>query len=330
MVETSARRYTDAELSEATLVVTDEAELANALSIPPPPHCPPEIIVEYDLPEQADPRRCCFCQSHTPHRKGFVVRFDSTDRYLVGSHCGPKYLGLQFRSATGAHSKLKDRQGVLHKLAGIAELAPRIRDWCDDVLFVSLKEIDAAARALQKAAPDAVIRLRALMNSGGQLSEDIRVRDYAAEASRQDGLDGEEPSPIFTVQRSAIGPLRGSALLDVEAIQDAVYALKAHAAQVSSVVSKGTDGYLTTRLNGLAVEFDRKRDAASEGVSRAQRAHLFFAPDHLAHLARWARQGTNDKLEARGGALVIEGRAGSVTIAAPPPIAVPPMPKAEG
>lgn len=331
MAETTAPRFTDAQLSEATLVVIDLADLADALSTPPPPHVPAEIIVEYDLPEKTDPRRCCFCPSHTLHRKGFVVRFDSSDHYLVGSHCGPKYLGLQFTSATGAHSKLKDRQAALRRLRQISASATGLRAWCDDILFgAGLKALDEAARKFKASAPDAFIRLRAIANGDGQLYEEVRVRDYAGEAIRKDNSEGNGGvSPIYRTERLPIGTLRGRGLLNTESIRDTVYALKAHAAQVASVMTKPTDGFVVSKLRNLAIEFDRKREAALDSVRSLQRAHLFFEPDHVQQLAQWARQASSNILRGENGQLVIDGRDGPILMEQLPAVLVPLPPKVE-
>jgi len=330
MTELSARRFSDAELLDAELVITDGNQLDHATSSPPPPGLSPKIVAEYDLPSGADARRCCYCPSHTRHRKGFIVTFESPDLYLVGSHCGPKYLGLEFKVATGTHSKLKDRKSALVRLSQIAAIASELRNWCETLLFSEgWKALDAVARQFQAAAPDAFIRLRAIVNTSGQLIEDVQVRDFAAEALRKDsGDETKNLPPIFRTESVVIAPLRGRGFLMTEDIRSSVYALKIQAAEVTSVASKPTDGFMVGKLTNLAVEFDRKRKAVLEGIERLQRAHLFLSPDHIEALVRWAEGGTSNRLRVEDGRLVLDGKGGPTVLAAPPALIVPPPPSA--
>ena len=312
MKTTTGRRLTDEQLRTAKLVLVDPLTVEGLSNDSPDKDFPPVVLGEYHLPSDKPQLRCSYCRQRAPHRKGFLVEFAPGSIHLVGSVCGPTQLDLQFGHARQSHADLVRRQGYLRRVDLICASAAHWTDSCDGILFsTKLAEIEAKSAELKKTAGDAFARLRATFFAGRQLSEEVDVRDFEAERRRDElSSNDDRGGPIFRKESISIGQLRGTGLLQGDALRAAIHTFKRNIQNLRSIALRNTDNITTKNLvkELLRVENDHVR--ANEAIRALNDCHRFFDVDHLELLARWSVGSSSDRLANNRGKLTISGRDG--------------------
>lgn len=132
---------TDAELLAVPWYIDDPRTLPNIQEIIPNDLGEFQIEIEYKRDQSDAPVRCAHCPHHTQHWHGFVLKASDGRRFLLGSHCGPKAYGADYRVASNARSRKKQRYEALTKWLSIREALGDIADALADL------EQDAAYKA---------------------------------------------------------------------------------------------------------------------------------------------------------------------------------------
>ncbi|WP_066775031.1 hypothetical protein [Sphingomonas sp. CCH5-D11] len=284
------RRLTDAELATAVLDIEDPLAIENLSRTRPDASLQPSIIGEYHRPTTEQAIWCCHCQTHR-HWNGFVVENETGNRYVIGSHCGPKHYELSFASARRQHTDLKQRQGLSRRLADILLVDAELLDSITHVLqSEGLRRIDAARAAIKKAAGDMFFRLQPIAVRGATLTESVRVRDYAAEA-RRPSSDKRDESPIYSFENRSIGTLEGAGLLIENGdCRDELLALRQALIEARKAHTRGTDSITTTDLQKIVKRCDEAHSRAEHAIALARRAPAFFSNENVSRLERWSEQ----------------------------------------
>lgn len=284
------RRLSDAELATAVLDIEDPLVIENLSRARPDATLQPVIIGEYHRPTSEQAIWCCHCQANR-HWNGFVVENKTGNRYVIGSHCGPKHYELSFASARRQHTDLKQRQGLGRRLADIVRVDAELLDSIARVLqSEGLRRIDQARSAIKKAAGDMFFRLQPMAARGAALTESVRVRDYAAEARRPTSGKGDE-SPIYTFENQRIGPLEGAGLLIEHGdCRDELLALRQAVVEARKAHAGGTDSITTTDLQKIVKRCEEAHSRAEQAIALARRAPSFFSDENLSRLERWSEQ----------------------------------------
>lgn len=294
--------FDDAALRTAQLVIDPYSVEGLCLS-PPAEGAVIKIDGEYHVPDEADPLRCCLCPQHTPHRNGFVIVADGAARHLIGSTCGPKHLGITFRTAKNQHQDRLNRQGSLHRLDAVLERYDAFRDQCDGVLFSTLfKSLQERSAQFEAAAGDATVRLRSFLLRGAPLTENVSVRDFAAEERREDDKD---KTPIYKREPRSVGMLAGGGFLHVERLRETVFAFKNGLRTLKQAVAGGTATISTKRLATMLKELSDAHGAANAAIASINGAPAFFSMDNLDRLERWSHEGATQKVSWAEGGLEI-------------------------
>jgi hypothetical protein len=317
----------DAALVSTRLVITDPSELADALSSKPPTGAAVELLSWYDVPKGAD-QRCCFCSNHTAHRLGYLCKFGTEDaKYLVGNVCGREILGDEFIIATRSFKGDIQRQKVIQRLQSFGARAEEFIGWSDSVLFSDdLRQLAALAAQFSSLAGDAFIRLKSLSKAGGMLTQNIQVRDYAAEQSRN---EDDKRGPIFKYEEQAIGRLVGSALFDIDSLKDDVYQLKKSVKEAAATAQAITanKGENTTTLKRISKRVSDSHVAARRAIDALSTAQRFFEADNLNNVIRWYSGSSNFTFRVEGGGLSItKGSNEPTLLQAPKPVQWPLIP----
>jgi hypothetical protein len=323
---TTTRRLSDAQLADAVLDITEPMLVDNLSLDRPDRSLIPTIIGEYHRPRTADPIWCCHCRARRPWN-GFVIENDSGFRYLIGSHCGPKYYELSFAQARRQHNDLKQRRGLVVRLEALVARADLILAVVDSILHSkALRSVDEVRSAIEKAGGDAFFRLLPVAMTGGSLSEAVRVRDYAAEARRQNS--SSEAAPIYAFENRTLGPLSGAALLISNGdCRDQMLALKQGLASVRALHAKGTDAIGTTAFMKIIRECERAHEAAQSAIRSARQAPDFFSRENVLRLERWSEQFDSFVLRWNvRGLELIPARGPARVIDALPPVNLPDLP----
>lgn len=299
----------DVDLINAELVIRDPAKLVGALSSAPPSNTQPTVLQEYDLPNAPDaPQRCCFCRTHTVHRKGFLCSFGSRALYLVGSTCGPKYCGLQFQQATAKHRDRKKRQDALHRLAAICDSSDALISWCDSSIFdADVKKLIAESKKLKSLAGDAYVRLRSSASSGIPLSKEVRRRDYAAEAQRP---SNDRRGPIYRTDTVPIGRVQGDAFLFVDELRDDFHELKVAVRRAVSTYRAvmADSNQKTAALAKVVLETSKALRTAKLSAARISQAHNFFNETNLRNIEDWYTGTSSVNFNVSGSKLLVMSR----------------------
>jgi hypothetical protein len=284
------RRLTDVELATAVLDIEDPLATENLSRTRPDASLQPTIIGEYHRPTTEQAIWCCHCQAHR-HWNGFVVENETGNRYVIGSHCGPKHYELSFASARRQHTDLKQRQGLGRRLADILRVDAELLDSIARVLqSEGLHRIDQARSAIKKAAGDMFFRLQPMAARGAALTEPVRVRDYAAEARRPASDKGDE-SPIYTFENQRIGTLEGAGLLIEHGdCRDELLALRQALVEARKAHTRGTDSITTTDLQKIVKRCEEAHSRAEQAIALARRAPAFFSNENVSRLERWSEQ----------------------------------------
>lgn len=315
------RRLSDAELATTALDIENPMATENLSRDRPDANLQPSIIGEYHRPRTEDAIWCCHCQGHR-HWNGFVVENETGNRYLIGSHCGPKHYELSFAAARRQHKDLKQRQGLGRRLADTLRVESELLDIITQVLQSDgLRRIDQARSAIKTAAGDMFFRLQPIAVAGAALTESVRVRDYAAEARRPDtGKKSEEP--LFTFESQRIGALDGAGLLIEHGdCRDELIVLRQAIQEARKVHTAGTDAVSTVELQRVVKRCEEAHQRAQQAIALARRAPAFFSDENVSRLERWSEQFDSFRIRREDdGLAVISNNGAAIRINAIEPV----------
>ncbi|MCR5872265.1 hypothetical protein LRS12_17060 [Sphingomonas sp. J344] len=301
---------TDAELASAVLDIEDPMAVERLSRSRPDANLQPSIVGEYHRPVSEDALWCCHCQGHR-HWNGFVVENETGNRYMIGSHCGPKHYELSFAAARRQHNELKQRQGLFLRLAAILAAEDELLKRITSVLQSDgLRRLDITRSQMKKSAGDIFFRLQPIALGGAVLTESVRVRDYAAEALRP--ANGKNEAPIYTFENQRIGPLLGaSVLIEHGDCRDHLIALRQAVGEARKLHTSGTDSISTSQLQKTVQRCEEQLQQAQQAIAMARRAPGFFSDENVTRLERWSGQFDGFKLRrTEGGIEVITGEGG--------------------
>lgn len=284
------RRLTDAELAATVLDIEDPLGIENLSRARPDASLQPIIIGEYHRQTTEQAIWCCHCQAHR-HWNGFVIENGTGNRYVIGSHCGPKHYELSFASARRQHTDLKQRQGLGRRLTEILRMDAELLGSIAHLLHSEgLRQIDTARAVIKKVAGDMFFRLQSIAMTGASLNESVRVRDYAAEARRPAGGKRDE-SPIYSFENRSLGALDGAALLIERGdCRDKLLALRQALLEARKAQTQGTDSIVTADLKKIVTACEEAHSRAEQAISLARRAPAFFSDENVSRLERWSEQ----------------------------------------
>jgi hypothetical protein len=328
---------TDDQLESVTWFTTDPQGLANVQPIAPAEIGSFIIEVEYKLDSATDEAvRCAHCPTHTPHWHGFVLLTDDGRRYLLGSVCGPKAYGADYRAASSARNRQARRHEAIQRWRRAQEhLADNVTTLTQIEASPAFRSVSAARGTFENRAPLMLARLQSLLrttNLSGQVALSITKtsRDEADEKSRQEQwarrvaelaelpLKNKEHARLMDEARARLRP--GQTTMRTEVIELGVLQgwrwLLDHdnptkrvrdinlRLQALAVLGQTTPGKTTTKIDHSARMVEAELKVAREALAVIGEAGAFFQPDNLARLDAWHEaQMKPGELRAQGGQL---------------------------
>lgn len=303
----SVQWFTDAPLSLPNLQPTIPLDLGDF-----------QIELAYELGADDQPVPCAHCPQHQKHRHGFVLRDGKGRRYLLGSTCGPKAYGSDYRLASSARTRMKRRYDALVRWKARCEDLP-------DLIFAlseassseAVKALRRARGALERNAPRVVTLLRSLRSSGARDELHLTVftseRDFEAENRVNEKFLAEVSAltdlnlgnkefhrrrqqiverlnwgqQIVTMQMRDFGMLQGSAWLrnpinPTTLLADTVSRLRGLYA-----IGRTTQDKKTSQIEKLSRQVDEELTAGENALRAISDAAAFFEPDHLSRVSAW-------------------------------------------
>lgn len=333
----SFRRYTDEQLASAEFRFRDPLAVENLCRDRPNPELEPEILGDYDLTppggKAANPEApwiwCSHCQG-ARHWRGFVITNATGLRYLIGSRCGPLHYGATFTGAQNAFTDRSRRADLVRRLGRIAAAAEAVCAAADQILHSpELRRLDEKREELRRASPNAFVRLASSVQSGMPLQEVVKVRNFEAEAERDDREGLKQPGPpLYRDERQSLGHLDGSALLRTRGdCRDRLVALKAAIAAAVRLRNQGTDEVATNVLRKAVTSAEDALQAGLGAIGEAENAHAFFSARNMMRLERWAGVHRDFSMIAEGGGLRIRTQhEGTRLVSALEPMRLPDLP----
>lgn len=276
-----------------------------------------EVELEYKL-SPGEEVLCGHCPQHQKHRNGFVLRDNHGKRYLLGSTCGPKAYGADYRMASNARAKAHRRYGALVKWRTLRDsLQKEIEAFATEAATETTKAVRRMRAAMERKAPRTLSAIRGVRPWGVQSErriviistardkaqeEEANARFYrAAAALTEERLSNKEHSQriralkedlgfgkeIMTTKEQDLGALTGAEWLIVpqcpaKRLSDATARLRALYA-----IGAVTDGRDVRMINSWSHETEKELAAALSAIEAISSAAAFFEPSHLAALAAW-------------------------------------------
>jgi hypothetical protein len=269
-------KLTDNQLLGIELRTDDPSAIENLSTNRPYLEGPPTILMEYHLPQSRATVRCCYCDTKTPHRNGFVIEGAYGRRHLIGSSCGPKHLGLSFNEArTGFKTQLA-RQSLLRRIAAMAPAMPAVAAYKTPT--EKLQGVLDAEEAFRVGAPELYRELRQLVVKGQPLSETIMVRDYEAEQR------SESEEPQYRPESRSIGQIEGAGLLRARTLRETFSERRRAVGAFMRAIAGGTDKLTERQLRAALQSLEQADQEARTAISLLNRAHAFFKETNFAKI----------------------------------------------
>lgn len=283
-----------------------------------------QIELAYDLTAEDAAVPCAHCPQHQKHRHGFVLRDDQDRRYLLGSTCGPKAYGSDYRIASNARGRAKRRYDLLTRWIALRDDLPdQIQELAGVAASGLARVLRSGRRRLEQEAPRTVDRLRQLRPSGNgsqlRLTQVREERDDAAEEAVMAGFLAEvrkltdlglpnrehnrrhaelrdrlgAGKPIIRVVETDHGTLTGADWIrfqqcPTDGLTDAVTRLRGLAA-----IGQTTQDIPTSRLSQIVRQADADLERSEQFVAAILGSRAFFDPVHLAAVCEWLNGGIN-------------------------------------
>ena len=283
-----------------------------------------QIELAYDLSPDDTPVPCAHCPQHQRHRHGFVLRDDRDRRYLLGSTCGPKAYGSDYRLASNARGQAKRRYDLLKRWITIsADVPNRVTELAVIASSPFTRILRSGRQRLEQKAPRTLARLRQLRPAGNdatlRLIQIHEERDRVAEEALMEtfidevraladlGLTNREHNrrhaeikerlgagrPIIKIVEIDHGVLRGAEWIRsnecaATGLADAVARLRGLAA-----IGQVTQDKTTPRLSQIVKQAEADLERADQCAAAILAAKEFFEPRHLAAVCAWLNGGIN-------------------------------------
>lgn len=332
------QHLTDEELEKVVWFTTDPMGLENIQPTIPETLGEFEIELEYRLDLGDRPVPCAHCPQHTPHRHGFVLKTAEGTRFLLGSVCGPKAYGSDYRLASRARTEMLKRYEALVRWKRAKEhLLDYIWALAEAEKSADFRAVGRAREALEKSTPGLLERLRTLrpntLMGTIELSALVRSRDVDAEAKRDRSWQAaiEEISslpnkehrrrhaelsaqfrpnePIFVEEDRQLGALQGwrwlfDATSPTKQISDITQRLRA----IYSL-GKTTQDKKRSQIEAFAKGVERDLELAKAALLIIREAGAFFSAENLERVVTWWTSVVhhNDRLTASGRELRVLG-----------------------
>lgn len=283
-----------------------------------------QIELAYDLAPEDAAVPCAHCPQHQPHRHGFVLRDAQGRRFLLGSTCGPKAYGTDYRLASNARTRTKRRYDVLTRWLRLRdELPAKIEELASIASSGQARVLRAGRNRLEQDAPRTVAKLRALrpsdVGSVLRMVHTTEARDDDAEEAVMSeflvevgklmdlGLNNHEYTRRHAQLKAQLGagqPIMRATQVDHGRLQGAdwIRADRCPSSTLADVVARlrglaaigqGTQDKATPRLSQLVRQANVDLEAAERCVDAIESAKEFFQPRHLSKLCSWLNGGIN-------------------------------------
>ncbi len=331
---------TDAELLSTPWYIDDPRSLPNIQEIIPANLGEFQVEIEYRRDPGDSPVRCAHCPHHTKHWHGFVLKTADGRRFLLGSHCGPKAYGADYRIASNARGRKKKRYEALVSWLRVRDVLPDIADALADLeKDASFKAVRRARAKLHRFAPSMIGRIHQIspesLTQRRRLQVAYSERDAADERRRQEEFEAAalaiidlpnkqhrlkmeelrqrfrpgQPT-IVEVQRDlgALPPmdwlLTGNAPDGI--VSDVAARLRGYVA-----VSQNTDVHPTAMIQRWTRDAKSDVALAVAAVQRMRNCGQFFASENLRSIVEWDVRHPKGAigLSAHGPTLVAKGEA---------------------
>jgi len=307
---------TDTQLLEVQWVTDNPSALPDRQPTVPPDLGEFQIEMAYDLSPQDDPVPCAHCPQHQKHRHGFVLRDAEGRRYLLGSTCGPKAYGSDYRVASNARKRAERRWKALTRWMNLRDDLP------DEIAHFDEMQSSPAAKAVRgmyaafERVPATLKTIRELRPSGLQghrsLSTVNRRRDLALEAKIEEAFLTEvaalDPTlnrrnfnsrrqeiidrlgrgkPIYVTEERDLGHLQGAEWLRSPSNPTIELTNRVRTLRGLHAQGRTTEGKPTNEVERLIQNVEREVAACESAAALVAGASVFFEPDHLGRLAEW-------------------------------------------
>jgi hypothetical protein len=316
------KSLTDEQLLEISFRTDDPAMLAGVVHELPATDETPFVEFAYNTKTGSGHKvRCIHCR-YDNHNRGFVLRFKNAARILVGKDCGKKLYGADFDVIEKDFDAAKDRAYYLRCKRSTLAAAPSFRAALSSLgRHPALAQFQDAKHSFNRAMPGLALDLaKAVLQDGGDLYLDEKVRDLDAEArreeqqdilaqhigtmtktairkAREDGLlrhEGKRPRPIFKRVPKRIGSIRGLAFfrVDQEPPRDRIGQLSARAIHILEALPAST--MTTAQLRVVFRDLGQIVDALIDEIDRLAELPDAFDAGNLSRIATWATARSED------------------------------------
>ena len=342
----------DAALLRRQFRISDPDALENLSQTLPDDYRLAELEFQYDVTpstrseKRKTPRRWCAHCGKPKQWIGAVMRSPSGVRFEIGHDCGTELFDLDFNIQQRLHDEDWKRQRALRRRARLLEVFPDALAECRELsggqALLSFEEILNEIKVGMPKLFGAICF--AADHAQGRMTIDHRVRDYAAEARREDGsrdFDGElaqaekrrangtmtltkfkairaelkelkshqDQSPIYTTLRKDIGPISGIEAFCGENNLKAVVQTN-----LNALAKNYTHLAVETRRLNLSDfrrtfrEIDGLIVEIENARARINALSKFLNPGHLRTLSNWMRaRNPDDEYKVDNGWLVHNG-----------------------
>lgn len=333
-------KLTDAELLSIPWYIDDPRTLPNIQESIPDDLGEFQIEIEYKRDPADSPVRCAHCPHHTQHWHGFVLKGADGRRFLLGSHCGPKAYGADYRVASNARTRKKQRYEALIKWLRIRDALPDIADALADLeKDASFRAVRRARAKLQRFAPSMLGRIHQISPESLTQRRHLHVayseRDAADEQRRQDEFEaavlaivdlpnkkhrlamdelrqrfGPGQPTIVQVQRD-LGALPPMEWLLTGNPPDRVVSDVAARLRGYVAVSQKTDAEPTTMIQRWARDAKADVALAVTAIQRMRTSDQFFTSENLRRIVEWDARYPKGALglSAQAATLIAKGEA---------------------
>ncbi len=316
------KSLTDEQLLETAFRADDPTRLDGVVHEVPTTDQTPFVEFAYDTKTNSGQKvRCVHCR-YPNHYRGFVLRFMDATRILVGKDCGKKLYGADFDLIEKDFDAARDRAYYLRCKRSALAAAPAFRAALASLRsHPAIGQFQATKHSFNRAMPALVPALaQACLQDGGALYVDGKVRDYEAEArreeqqdilaqrvgsmtktavtkARQDGLlrrDGAKPRPIFKLVPKLIGTIAGQAFFrtNQKSPSDRIEQLSARAFHVIDMLPVST--MTTAQLRVVFRDLDQIVGELIAEIDRLGTLDDAFETGNLSRIAEWATARSSD------------------------------------
>ena len=195
----------DDELLEVQFTTDDPTSLPNIVETLPERNEVPIVEITYNVAGSPKGKvRCIHCK-YDNHYQGFVLKFKNGCRILVGRICGKKIYNADFNLAANEFEHARTRASYLRRRKTALVLAPLFVQAIVDLNAHPARRMFSDLKAtFEKQLPSLMEQLQKIVRKNdGRLFIEEKVRDYDAEARRQD-REGEKKSSKTDITRKQI------------------------------------------------------------------------------------------------------------------------------